>query len=551
MQSSGGISTVERSVGERVHQLILSGPAAGVIGGAHFAEVRFDNCVTFDLGGTSTDIGVVREGTPRTGFQMESCRTACPATSRTSRSRRWCRWRQHRLGRPGRRPQRRSPQRRCRPRAGLLRAWRHRADRHRRAPPARPPFDRRPDRRPARARRDLAAAALERLGEGLDLDVDSAALGLLAVLEENMVGAIRRAAARHGEDLREFVIVAGGGAGPLHAAGAMRSLNMRAAVIPGRPGLLSAFGLLTANIRHDLSVTVLSGRGGVDRWYTAPSKRLRAEADENLAADAVDPTGAASSTRSRSAISARTRPCGSRSRRARGSTSSSAASTTSTSNLGHSSRDSDVESWPRVWSAPASARRRRCRPRCRPTRASRSNAGRSSSTPPRAGSRPRSTCARRSPSARDRWPGDRRTNGHDHDRPPWNRRPGRPDRLDDPDRRRRGGGMEQRSRHRRGDRKRAARDGLRDVGSPPPQRPLADHPRDARLLLRRLHRGRGDGRSGRADPGLPRGDVLDDQARDRRGFPLRPQRRRRLPRQRSLRGRHPHPRPPGLRAVAR
>ena len=104
--------------------------------GAHFADkCGFDNCVTFDLGGTSTDIGVVRDGAPRTGFQMElpnGVPVQPPAhRGRDDRRRR----RQHRLDRPGWRPQRRSPQRRCRTRARLLRTRRHRADGHRRAPP--------------------------------------------------------------------------------------------------------------------------------------------------------------------------------------------------------------------------------------------------------------------------------------------------------------------------------------------------------------------------------------------------------------------------------
>jgi N-methylhydantoinase A len=291
MQSSGGISTVERSVGERVHQLILSGPAAGVIGGAHFADkCGFDNCVTFDLGGTSTDIGVVREGTPRTGFQMElpngvPCNLPHIEVETIGAGGGSIGWVDPGGGlNVGPRSAGADPGPACYGRGGTEPTV---TDAHlllgrlstggliggRLALDA-----------------DLAAAALGRLGEGLDLDADSAALGLLAVLEENMVGAIRRAAARHGEDLREFVIVAGGGAGPLHAAGAMRSLKMRAAVIPGRPGLLSAFGLLAANIRHDLSVTVLSGRGGVGQVeIDGAFERLRAEVDENLAADAVDP----------------------------------------------------------------------------------------------------------------------------------------------------------------------------------------------------------------------------------------------------------------------
>src|SRR5690606_23658391 len=60
MQSNGGLATAARSTGENAHRLVLSGPAAGVIGGSHVAgEAGFDRAVTLDIGGTSADIGVV------------------------------------------------------------------------------------------------------------------------------------------------------------------------------------------------------------------------------------------------------------------------------------------------------------------------------------------------------------------------------------------------------------------------------------------------------------------------------------------------------------
>src|SRR6187399_2548061 len=71
MQSNGGIATAQRSMGEATHQLILSGPAAGVIGSSAVAVAAgIDNCVSFDVGGTSADIGMVVEGRPRAALDF-------------------------------------------------------------------------------------------------------------------------------------------------------------------------------------------------------------------------------------------------------------------------------------------------------------------------------------------------------------------------------------------------------------------------------------------------------------------------------------------------
>ena len=71
MQSNGGVSTSDRSVGEHAHRLVLSGPAAGVIGGAREATAAgFRDCVTFDVGGTSADVAIVAGGRPRSAVDM-------------------------------------------------------------------------------------------------------------------------------------------------------------------------------------------------------------------------------------------------------------------------------------------------------------------------------------------------------------------------------------------------------------------------------------------------------------------------------------------------
>ena len=292
MQSNGGIGTAHRSVGENAHQLILSGPAAGVIGAAREASAcGFDNCVTFDVGGTSADIGVVVGGIPRTGFEMQlpngvPCRLTHIEVETIGAGGGSLAWVD--AGQAlhvGPQSAGAEPGPACYGNGGTQPAV---TDAHLQVGRLSQrgliggdlPLD------PA-----LAEQALQTVGDQLDTDASGAALGVLAVIEENMAGGIRAAAARHGDDLRDFVLVAGGGAGPLHAASVMRSLGMPAAVIPPYPGLLSALGLLGAHIRHDRVIPLLETGGSmsqsaVDEAFIALAAQVRtALEDDGLPAD--------------------------------------------------------------------------------------------------------------------------------------------------------------------------------------------------------------------------------------------------------------------------
>ena len=98
-------------------------------------------------------------------------------------------------------------------------------------------------------------AIQERLAEPLDLSVESAALGALKVVDIKMAEAVRALATSKGLDLREFTLVAFGGAGPLHASRIMRELNLKQVLIPARPGVPSALGLLQADVQHEFIST--------------------------------------------------------------------------------------------------------------------------------------------------------------------------------------------------------------------------------------------------------------------------------------------------------
>jgi N-methylhydantoinase A len=99
----------------------------------------------------------------------------------------------------------------------------------------------------------LAAEAIEkRLARPLGIGLESAAAGMLEVLEHRLLHAVQRLSTERGYDTREFTLVAAGGAGPLHAASVGRLLNCRRAYVPRLSGAFCALGMLHANVRHDL-----------------------------------------------------------------------------------------------------------------------------------------------------------------------------------------------------------------------------------------------------------------------------------------------------------
>jgi N-methylhydantoinase A len=289
MQSNGGVGTADRSVGEHVHQLILSGPAAGVIGGADEAlRCGFDNCVTFDVGGTSADIAAVADGRPRTSVEMTlpngvPCRLPHIEVEAIGAGGGSIAWVDAGGGlNVGPQSAGADPGPAC---YGLSGTEATVTDAHLHLGRLSPGglIDGELTLHP-----HLAEQALGRIAERLGIDDDATALGVLAVLEENMAGAIRQAAARHGDDLRDFALVAGGGAGPLHAASLMRGLGMPAAVVPPHPGILSALGLLSANLRHDHASPLLGLVDSLgDDVITDALEALRDRARRSLEADGV------------------------------------------------------------------------------------------------------------------------------------------------------------------------------------------------------------------------------------------------------------------------
>ena len=81
-----------------------------------------------------------------------------------------------------------------------------------------------------------------------------------------MVRAIKSVSVERGRDPAEFVMMAFGGAGPIHAAGVARALGIRQVLVPPAPGVFSAFGLLRAEIEHHAARTVLMATAERPTW---------------------------------------------------------------------------------------------------------------------------------------------------------------------------------------------------------------------------------------------------------------------------------------------
>lgn len=95
----------------------------------------------------------------------------------------------------------------------------------------------------------------ERYGEGFGLDAVEAAEGVCTIANHKMADAIRELTVKRGIDPRGFSILAFGGAGPMHAALIAEELDIREVIVPANPGVFSAWGMLQADIRHDVGRT--------------------------------------------------------------------------------------------------------------------------------------------------------------------------------------------------------------------------------------------------------------------------------------------------------
>jgi N-methylhydantoinase A len=139
-------------------------------------------------------------------------------------------------------------------------------------------------------RRDLAEAAIGGLAGQLGLSMIDTAQGILSVVTANMMRAIRVISVQRGHDPRDYALMAFGGAGPLHAARLARELEITRVIVPRNPGILCAMGLLLTDLRADFATTRLLPLSPDSLPEIARAfEEIGAEAEAWFAAEAIPP----------------------------------------------------------------------------------------------------------------------------------------------------------------------------------------------------------------------------------------------------------------------
>lgn len=253
-QSSGGIISCA-TAGEQPVRTMLSGPAAGVTGAVAIgASAGIPNFVTFDMGGTSSDVALVHEGKVSLGnlAMIEGYPVKVPMLDI------------HTVGAGGGSIAHIDQ-------GGMLQVGPRCAGASP-GPVAYGAGNTEPTvtdanvvmqvlnpiallggRMPIDA--GAAKAAIAELADRLGIDVMEAAGGIIRIVTANMVKAIRVISVDRGYDPRDYALMAFGGAGPLHAARLARELGMPRVIIPRYPGVLCASGLLLSDLRSDYALT--------------------------------------------------------------------------------------------------------------------------------------------------------------------------------------------------------------------------------------------------------------------------------------------------------
>ncbi|MEZ5933892.1 MAG: hydantoinase/oxoprolinase family protein [Alphaproteobacteria bacterium] len=137
---------------------------------------------------------------------------------------------------------------------------------------------------------DAARAAIQRLADQLGLSLHETAAGVLTIINANMANAIRSRTVQKGIDPRGFALVAFGGAGPLHGAEVAALLDIPEVIVPPFPGITSAMGLLTTDLKYDAIRTQFQTSATIDlEGLKGALQAMEAEIKEQFAADGIAP----------------------------------------------------------------------------------------------------------------------------------------------------------------------------------------------------------------------------------------------------------------------
>jgi len=282
MQSSGGVVGIDDAIADAAGCL-LSGPAGGVVGAAYIGDLGgYQDLLTFDMGGTSTDVAPIIEGEAQTttetviaGVPIKLPMVDVHTVSAGGGSIAWA------------------------DAGGALRVGPHSAG----AEPGPVAYDaggEEPTVTDANLflgyladraelggevvlKRELSEKALGGLGEKLALDAEEVALGVVRVANAEMVRALRVISVERGLDPREFALLAFGGAGGMHACSLAEELGMETVLVPRAGGVLSALGLAISDLRRDYVRPYLTNLEDVGEGeFEEKFKDMESSASEDL-----------------------------------------------------------------------------------------------------------------------------------------------------------------------------------------------------------------------------------------------------------------------------
>src|SRR5207302_6302741 len=256
LRSDAGLMTT-REAGRNPIYGVLSGPSGGVAGALYVArQAGFDNILTFDMGGTSTDVSLCLAGEPTIGREtsISHFRLRIPSVD------------VHTVGAGGgsiahvpelTKALRVGPQSAG---AGPGPAAYGKGGTEPTVTDANVVVGHLPPRLLGGEMQldvEAAKAAVQKIGDALGLDVHQAAEGMIDIVNENMAGALRLVSVQRGYDPRDFALVAFGGAGPMHANAVAKVMGSFPVIVPPAPGLLCATGDLVADFRGEFARTFI------------------------------------------------------------------------------------------------------------------------------------------------------------------------------------------------------------------------------------------------------------------------------------------------------